>query len=145
MSREPAPTPQERAELLDAPAHDAYAAEAEERWGDTHAWAESARRTSSYTKEDWQRHEAEAAALSTRIADAMHADVPADSDLAMDLAEEHRAHLSRWFYDCTYDIHRGLADLYVSDPRFTATFDRTSPGLAAYLRSAILANATRHG
>ncbi|MEU8325700.1 TipAS antibiotic-recognition domain-containing protein [Nonomuraea sp. NPDC048881] len=145
MSREPDATTEERGELLGAPAHDEYAAEAEERWGGTHAWAESARRTSTYTQEDWRRHEAEAAALSARLADAMHADVPADGDLAMDLAEEHRAHLSRWFYDCTYDIHRGLADLYVSDPRFTAAFDRTSPGLAAYLRSAILANATRHG
>ncbi|MFI7467589.1 TipAS antibiotic-recognition domain-containing protein [Nonomuraea sp. NPDC049646] len=143
MSRQPDPTTEEHAEPLGAPVHDEYAAEAEERWGDTQAWAESARRTSTYTKEDWQRHEAEAAALSARLADAMHAGVPADGDLAMDLAEEHRAHLSRWFYDCTYDLHRGLAELYVSDPRFTAAFDRTSPGLAAYLRSAILANATR--
>ncbi|MFI9596790.1 TipAS antibiotic-recognition domain-containing protein [Nonomuraea sp. NPDC052265] len=136
-------TTDERIELFGDFAHDARAAEAEERWGDTHAWAESARRTSSYTKEDWQRYKSEASALTARLADAMNADVPADGDLAMDLAEEHRTHISRWFYDCTYDIHRGLADLYVSAPRFTATFDRTSPGLATYLRTAILANATR--
>ncbi|MEV4398035.1 TipAS antibiotic-recognition domain-containing protein [Nonomuraea sp. NPDC049607] len=138
-------TTDERTELFGDFAHDEHSAEAEERWGDTRAWAESARRTSSYTKEEWQRYKAEASALSARLADAMNADIPADSDLAMDLAEEHRAHISRWFYDCTYDHHRGLADLYASDPRFTATFDRTSPGLATYLRTAILANTTRQG
>ncbi|MFI6927586.1 TipAS antibiotic-recognition domain-containing protein [Nonomuraea spiralis] len=137
-------TAEEHAEVFGDFAHDANAAEAEERWGGTQAWAESARRMSSYTKDDWQRYKAEASALSARLSDAMNAGVPADSDHAMDLAEEHRAHISRWFYDCTYEIHRGLADLYVSDPRFTAAFDRTSSGLAAYLRTAILTNTDRH-
>ena len=30
---------------------------------------------------------------------------------AMDLAERHRRHISEWFYECTYEIHKGLADM----------------------------------
>jgi hypothetical protein len=34
-------------------------------------------------------------------------------------------------------MHRGLGDMYVSDPRFTANYDRIAPGLAQYVRDAI--------
>jgi hypothetical protein len=35
--------------------------------------------------------------------------------------------------------------MYVADQRFTNTIDKAKPGLAAYLREAILANAIRKG
>ena len=53
----------------------------------------------------------------------------------MGLAEEHRLHITRWFYDCGYDIHRGLGDMYVGDPRFTARYEEIAPGLAQFLRA----------
>ena len=34
--------------------------------------------------------------------------------------------------------HRGLAELYVSDGRFTAYYDRDVPGCARFLRDAVL-------
>ncbi|GAA4947927.1 hypothetical protein HD597_002194 [Nonomuraea thailandensis] len=137
-------TAEDRAELFGDFDPDEHAAEAEQRWGGTEAWADATRRSSSYTKEDWKRIKAEAGEISTRLADALRSGAPADGDLAMDLAEEHRAHISRWFYACTYEIHRGLGEMYVSDPRFTASLDATAPGLAAYLQTAITANAQRH-
>lgn len=126
--------PQEQAEL---------AAEAEQRWGETDLWAESRRRTSSYTAEDWAAIKAEAAEVEAGLADAMRREVPPGSVEAMDRAEAHRAHVSRWFYDVSPDAHRGLADMYVADPRFTAHYDQVEPGLAAYLREAVHANAER--
>ena len=42
----------------------------------------------------------------------------------MDLAERHRQHISRWFYECGYDVHRGLAEMYVADARFAETVRR---------------------
>ncbi|GAA2208027.1 hypothetical protein GCM10009850_034850 [Nonomuraea monospora] len=137
-------TAEDRAELFGDFDPDAHATEAEQRWDGTDAWSDAKRRSSSYTKEDWKRSKAEAGDLGTRLANALRSGSPADGDVAMDLAEEHRAHISRWFYECTYEIHRGLGDLYVSDPRFTTSLDATAPGLAAYLRSAITANAQRH-
>ncbi|MFB4280226.1 MULTISPECIES: TipAS antibiotic-recognition domain-containing protein [unclassified Nonomuraea] len=137
-------TADDRAELFGGFDPDDHAAEAERRWGGTDAWTDAMRRSSSYTKEDWKRFMAEAGEIATRMAEAMRSGAPADGDLAMDLAEEHRAHITRWCYDCTYEIHRGLGDMYVADPRFTASIDRTAPGLAAYFQAAITANAHRH-
>jgi hypothetical protein len=36
-----------------------------------------------------------------------------------------------------------LGDMYVSDPRFKANYDKKGEGLAEYLRHAIVANAAR--
>jgi hypothetical protein len=58
-------------------------------------------------------------------------------------AELHRQHITRWFYDCTYEMHRSLAEIYVADERFTQTYDAIAPGLARYTHDAVLANADR--
>jgi hypothetical protein len=61
----------------------------------------------------------------------------------MDAAELHRQYISRWFYDCSAAVHRGLGELYVADLRFTANLDKVAPGLADYCRQAFAANAAR--
>jgi DNA-binding transcriptional MerR regulator len=137
-------TPEERLEVFGDFDPDAHTAEAEERWGENDAFRESQRRTARYTKSDWQRMKEESAAPIGALTAAMRAGAPADSSEAMDGAEAHRQHISRWFYDCTYEIHAGLGEMYVADPRFTATYEKVAPGLAAYLRDAIVANAARH-
>jgi DNA-binding transcriptional MerR regulator len=139
-------TPDEMLEVFGeeyASRHEAYQAEAEERWGGTDAWAQSRRRTSRYSKDDWKAAMAEQEAAARRLVDAMQAGLPAASTEAMDAAEAHRQQITRWFYDCSYEIHRGLGDMYVQDPRFTKTYDDMVPGLAAYVRDAIHANADR--
>jgi DNA-binding transcriptional MerR regulator len=123
----------------------AHQAEAEERWGDTDAARESSRRTAGYTKEDWQTIVAEQRRIQEDLAGAMKAGQPADGAAAMDLAEEHRRHVDRWYYPCGYAMHRGLGVMYVDDARFAANYERLAPGLAAYVRDAIAANAARHG
>ncbi len=62
---------------------------------------------------------------------------PADGAAARVLAEAHRAHISRWFFECTPEIHRGLAVTYVTDPRFTQSYDEEAPWLATFVREAI--------
>ncbi len=84
---------------------------------------------------------AEAEALRSDFVALMKAGTKPTDGKAKALAERHRAHISKWFYDCTYEIHRGLAELYVADTRFTANIDRDVPGLAAFERAAMLANA----
>ena len=137
-------TPEERAETFGEFDPGAHRAEAEQRWGDTDAYRESNRRTSGYTKVDWLRIKAEAAAIHERLAAGLAAGVPAGDSQAMDLAEAHRQHLTRWFYDCSYEFHRKLGEMYVADPRFTEHYEAVAPGLAAYLRDAINANARAH-
>ncbi|MFI7707359.1 MerR family transcriptional regulator [Nonomuraea sp. NPDC049480] len=136
-------TPEERFEIFGDFRPEDHDAEVARRWGGTREYAESRRRVASYTKADWLELKAEAATISDDLIAAYKAGLPADGEHAMNLAERHRGHITRWFYDCTHDIHRGLGDLYVDDPRFTATFDALAPGLAGYLRQAIHANARR--
>jgi MerR family transcriptional regulator, thiopeptide resistance regulator len=120
-----------------------HEAEVQERWGDTDALRESRRRTSSYTKEDWVRIKADQEEVETGLLRAMQAGLGPTSSAAMDAAEAHRANISRWFYDCDYAIHRGLADMYVADPRFSANYENRAAGLAAFVHDAIHANADR--
>jgi DNA-binding transcriptional MerR regulator len=136
-------TPEEKFELFGEGYSEDYEREAEERWGDTEAWTQSQRRTSAYTKEDWVRIKEETDDLQNRFAEAMQSGAPADSDRAMDVAEEHRQHITRWFYDCPPQMHAGLGRMYVEDERFAANYERTAPGLAQYVSTAVQANAAR--
>jgi DNA-binding transcriptional MerR regulator len=120
-----------------------WADEAEQRWGGTDPYTQSRRRTSAYSKEDWVRIKAEADGNVTAFAAAMRAGLPAASAEAMDAAERHRQHICRNFYECGYPMHQGLADMYLADERFTATYENVAPGLAQYVHDAIHANAAR--
>ena len=120
-----------------------YAAEAEQRWGDTDAWKQSAERTNEYTKDDWAEIKAETDAINQAFIDAKRAGLPASSGQSMDAAEQARLQIHDRFYDCTPEFHRCLGDMYVADPRFTATYEEMEPGLAQYVRDAIHANADR--
>jgi DNA-binding transcriptional MerR regulator len=137
-------TPEERFEVFGDKDPEQYAEEAERRWGGTEAYAESQRRAAGYTKADWKRLRAEVDDWSTRYAALMSAGQPPTAEAAMDLAEEHRLHIHRWYYGCGYEMHGCLADMYVSDERFKAFYDAMHPGLAEHLRDAIHANAARH-
>ncbi|MFB7737374.1 MerR family transcriptional regulator [Streptomyces sp. NPDC056112] len=137
-------TPEERFEVFGDHDPEQYADEVRQRWGDTEAYRQSRRRTASYTKEDWKRLTEEQDAIHRRMAALLDAGTPAGSEAAMDVAEEHRRFISGSYYDCGHEMHTCLAQMYVADPRFTATYEKIRPGLAAYLREAILANAERH-
>jgi MerR family transcriptional regulator, thiopeptide resistance regulator len=137
-------TPEEKFEVFGDFDPDEYAEEVERRWGDTDAYRESQRRTASYKKEDWLRIKEEQEEWGRRFAAQMDSGEGPESEAAMDLAEEHRQQICRFYYDCSYEIHTGLAEMYVADSRFTATYEAIKPGMAEYLRDAILANAVRH-
>ncbi|GMQ86421.1 MAG: MerR family transcriptional regulator [Acidimicrobiia bacterium] len=113
------------------------------RWGETELYEDSARRTARHSKADWQQLHREAEEINRGLVGLMNSGIRADSIETMDLAERHRAHISKWFYDCTPEIHRGLGEMYVADQRFAQTIDRAAPGLAQYLSDAIAANAVR--
>src|SRR5689334_14336449 len=110
-------TTEEQKELFGEGYSDEYAAEAEERWGDTDAWKQSQARTSQYSKEDWQQVKAEVDAVNAAFVAAKRAGAAPDSTEAMDAAEAHRRHIHDRFYELSHEFHRGLGDLYVSDPR----------------------------
>jgi DNA-binding transcriptional MerR regulator len=141
MNDQPATT-DDMKELFGEGFEDAQA-EAEQRWGDSDAWKESKRRTKNYTKQDWAEIKAESDAVHEAFTAAIDAGEPPTSTVAMDAAELHRRSIHDRFYDCPPPVHRNLGDLYISDPRFTATYDEIRQGMAQYVRDAIHANADR--
>ena len=136
-------TPEEMLEVFGDFNPAGYQDEIEERWGGTDAYAESTRRVSRYTKTDWLRIQDEADAINQGCLELMARGVAPDSEAAMDLAERHRAHITRWFYECTPEIHAGLGQMYLADHRFKGNIDKVGEGLAAYLSAAIDANHRR--
>ncbi|HEY6690965.1 MAG TPA: MerR family transcriptional regulator [Rubrobacter sp.] len=134
-------TPEERLEVFGEFRPEDYAEEAEQRWGQTAAYKESQRRVASYKREDWQRLKAEEKEIRARLAAALESGLAPDSEEAMAAAEAHRQHINRWFYECDYEIHRRLTEMYVSDERFRSNYDTQTPGLAVFIRDAAHANA----
>jgi maltose alpha-D-glucosyltransferase/alpha-amylase len=114
-----------------------YADEARERWGDSVAYSESVRRTESYTSTDWERLRDEASDINRNLLGLMNEGVRPDSDEAGALVDAHRAHITKWFYECTPEIHASLGMMYVEDERFRSNIDKSRAGLAAYLSAAI--------
>jgi DNA-binding transcriptional MerR regulator len=116
-----------------------YAAEAEERWGETDAWKQSQQRVSQLSKQDWIAIKAEGDALLDALADAKRGGVQQGTDAANALAARHRASIER-FYNCDEQMHRNLAAMYLADERFTRYYDDVEPGLAQFVHDIVVAS-----
>ena len=116
-----------------------YAAEAEERWGETDAWKQSQHRVSQFSKQDWVAIKAEGDTLLEALAEAKRGGVEPGSAEADELAARHRASIER-FYDCGDEMHRNLVQMYLADERFTRYYDEVEPGLAQFLHDIVAAN-----
>jgi DNA-binding transcriptional MerR regulator len=136
-------TPQEQLEVF-GPGWSGqdHAAEAEQRWGETDAWQQSRRRTARFSKQDWVDVKAEQDGVEAEFAQALADGLAAGDARTMDVAERHRRVIAR-FYECSYSMHRALADLYLADPRFTQHYEDVAPGLAQFVHDAIHHNADR--
>ncbi|MFC9241425.1 MerR family transcriptional regulator [Streptomyces decoyicus] len=140
-------SPEERFEVFGEVTFDlTYATQAHLKWQHRESYQRSMARAAEHSKEDWAQLMAEAADWRLRLTAAFDAGEPADGERAMDLAEEHRQHIARWFTPCPTDVHGRIADGFVTDPRaFALAVPPTEqrPGLAPYLRTAVHANAVR--
>ncbi|MFF4222256.1 MerR family transcriptional regulator [Streptomyces abikoensis] len=141
-------TPEERFEVFGEITFDlSYATQAELKWAHSDGRREAMARAAAHTKDDWRRLMGEAAAWRAELLAAFDEGEPSDGERAMDLAEEHRLHISRWFTSCPVDMHRRIADDFVTEPRAFALVvppSQQRPGLAAYVGRAVHANAARH-
>ena len=132
-------TPIEETSMFDGFDPTEYEDEVRERWGHTEAFQESARRARGYGEAEWSEIRGESSEIVAELVAAMLAGEPADGPAARALAERHREHISRWFYPCSPQMHRGLGEMYIADERFTRTYDREASGLAQYFHDAIVA------
>jgi DNA-binding transcriptional MerR regulator len=117
-----------------------YEDEVKERWGNTDAYKESARRTKGYGKAEWAQIQADWGRIYGDMAARMKAGTAVTDPAVQALVEEHRAHIDRWFYPCSVEMHKALGQGYVADPRFAENLDKVAPGFARYLSDAIAAS-----
>lgn len=108
--------------------------EAMERWGADRVRS-SELRVRSLSSAQWKEFKANMTVMEERLAALM--DRPPEDAAVQSVVAEHHEMIG-FFYKVTEEIYRGLAELYVSDQRFTEHYDRHRAGLAAFLRSAML-------
>jgi MerR family transcriptional regulator, thiopeptide resistance regulator len=131
-------TAQEQIEIFGATAFsEEYAAEAEERWGDTDAWKQSQQRVSQFSKDDWIAIKADGDALLEALAQAKRDGVQPATAEANALAARHRASIEQ-FYDCGEEMHRNLVQMYLADDRFNRYYDDVEPGLAQFVHDIVV-------
>lgn len=114
---------------------EAYAKEAKERWGHTDAWKQSQERYGKLSDAEKQKIGQAGEDLLKEIAS--HMSEGPKSDVVQKLIKQHYEAL-RVFYDPNTRMYRGLAEMYVADPRFAAFYEKRAVGLAQFMRDAMV-------
>ena len=118
-----------------------YGAEIRSKYGDETVDAANAA-VMNLTQEQYQEWTDLGQAIQTRLEAAVQAGLSPESEAGKELCALHR----RWLTitGSRYDPakHRGIAELYVMDERFTAYYDQHLPGCARFLREAVIHWAT---
>ena len=113
-----------------------YADEAEARWGHTDAYKQSQERVATMTKERFAAIGAEGEDITKKLA-ALKEQGASPADPAVQAQVERHWQWLRHFYEPNREMYRGLADMYVDDPRFAANYEKYGAGLAAFFRDAM--------
>ena len=114
-----------------------FESEVQERWGDTEAFRQSTARTSKYSKEDFEAAKVDQEAATELFVYAFGNSLPIDSPKAQEAVKAHRDAITKWFYDCSVEMQKNLALMYIEDPRFMEYYDGRVRGLAQYIHDAI--------
>ncbi|OGH92571.1 MAG: hypothetical protein A2534_00700 [Candidatus Magasanikbacteria bacterium RIFOXYD2_FULL_39_9] len=114
-----------------------YTEEAKQRWGHTEAFKQSQERVKQMGKAGLAKVLEEAGALTQEIAAAMKNGLAPKSEEVQKLITRHYDGL-RAFYEPNLQMYRGMAKMYVDDPRFKANYENVAVGLAEYMRDGML-------
>ena len=116
-----------------------YEEEVQARWGDTDAYRQSTAKTSKYSRQDFAAAKVDQEAATELFVYAFGNSLPIDSDKTKAAVLAHRQAITKWFYDCSVEMQKNLAVMYVEDPRFKEYYDWRVKGLAQYVHDAIWA------
>ena len=116
-----------------------YEDEVIERWGDTDAYKQSSSRTSKYSKDDFASAKVDQEAATEQFVMAFGNGYDVRSEQTQAAVIAHRAAISKWFYECSVEMQKNLAVMYIEDHRFKAYYDGRVRGLAQYVHDAIMA------
>ncbi|ADD41332.1 TipAS antibiotic-recognition domain-containing protein [Stackebrandtia nassauensis] len=120
-----------------------YLDEAEAKWGDTASWAETAERVLEYGIVEWQEIRAEQEDWEVRCVRVITSGAAPDGAEAMDLMEEQRLMVEKWFHPCSHAHHVMLVTTLLDDASFRARYEGLTHTMPGFLRDAVKANAAR--
>lgn len=113
-----------------------FGKEVREKYGDEEV-EQSNRKLLNMTREQYDRFEQ----LSQEVLDTLEAAFATGDpagELAQKAADLHRQWLCFTWNSYSKEAHAGVARMYVEDERFTAYYDKKQPGMAKFLRDAVL-------
>ena len=112
-----------------------YGEEAREKYGDERI-NRSNTKVLNMSKEQFVELEMLTEDLNETLKAAFEQGDPA-SGLAQKACELHKKWLCFYWEDYSKEAHKGVTQMYVDDPRFTAYYNKIAPGCAAFLRDAV--------
>ncbi|MBC1890558.1 MerR family transcriptional regulator [Listeria booriae] len=113
-----------------------YGTEIREKYGDDKINKSNAK-LKGMSEAEMERVNRLAETILVELAEAFETGDPA-GEKAQEVAAMHKEWLSTYWDTYSKEAHAGLAQMYVDDERFTAYYDKDQPGLAAFLRDAIV-------
>lgn len=114
-----------------------YAEEVKERWGSTQAYAQSQKRTASYTKDQWAQIDAEVKEIFRTFAGLSSQGLPPDSAQAQAAVKRWQDCISNHFYTCSDEMLASLGMMYTGDERFRKNLDEFGDGTARFMSESI--------
>ncbi|MDD3368130.1 MAG: MerR family transcriptional regulator [Lachnospiraceae bacterium] len=116
-----------------------YGEEIRHKYGDETVNAGNAKMM-NLSEEEYQNLENLRVKINEKLQSAVSSGANPKGSEGKEIAELHKAWLSISMPQYSAEIHRGLAEMYIADERFTAYYDSKVSGCAQFLRDAIIAN-----
>ena len=117
---------------------DKYGPEIRKAYGET-AVDESNAKLIGLSKAEFDSMQALGAKINALLEEAVQSGEKPTGETGAEIAALHKQWLCFTWPKYSREAHLGLAEAYVADERFTAYYDKTVPGCAAFLRDAIQA------
>ena len=114
-----------------------YEKEVKQRFGETDAYKEYAKKTANYSKEKWQEVNDGLMTVFAEFSQCKKNGNTSDSDEAQALVIELQDYITENYYNCTNQILVCLGKMYTEDERFKNNIDKHTKGTAEFVREAI--------
>lgn len=114
---------------------ESYEAEAKERWGNTDAWKQSKERTKHWTLADKKRIAEENDICMKKLA-SLASKGPEDREVQVMIGQHYNS--LRTYYEPSFEMYRGLAEMFVADERFKKNLSKYHPRMAEFMREAMI-------
>ncbi len=114
-----------------------YEQEAKERWGETEAYQEYARRNEGVSPEEREQRGRGLDAIFEEFAECLKGEAEPHSEQAQELVKKLQDYITENHYTCTDKMLGILGQMYVADGRFRVNINKHGEGTAEFIFAAI--------